>query len=329
MILHYLCVRIFKKNVIMLSRRLLRIKVIKALYAHFQSEGESVKVSRKNLRFSIDKAYDLYFQMLWLIVEVRRYAEDRIEIGRRKHLPTPEEKNPNLKFVENELIRRIEESDAVTGYLKKKSLGWSNYPELIKELYNSLVESDYYKKYMDSPQGNLKEDVELVRNFYSSPQIEDSELLESVLEEQSILWNDDLGFAIVMVVRTLEKIREAQTDIPVLEEFKSEDDPQFADKLFVDAADGFEENLRYVGKFTENWDVERIAFMDNLIMTTAIAELTTFPEIPVKVTLDEYIEIAKYYSTPGSNLFINGILDKVAETLAAEGRISKEGRGLV
>ncbi len=313
----------------MLSRRLLRIKVIKALYAHLQSQGESVKVSRKNLRFSIDKAYDLYFQMLWLIVEVRRYAEERIEIGRNKHLPTPEEKNPNMKFVENELIQRIEESDAVVGYLKKKSLGWSNYPELVKEVYGQMVASDYYKKYMDSPQGNLKEDTGLVRDFYSSPELEESELLESVLEEQSILWNDDLGFALVMAVKTLERVRASQCDIPVLEEFKSPDDPEFADKLFVEALDGFDENLRYVEKFTQNWDVERIAFMDNLIMTTAIAELTTFPEIPVKVTLDEYIEIAKYYSTPGSNTFINGILDKVAETLAAEGRIDKQGRGLV
>lgn len=313
----------------MLSRRLLRIKVIKALYAYFQSEGESVGVSRKNLRFSIDKAYDLYFQMLWLIVEVRRYTEDRIEIGRKKHLPTPEEKNPNMKFVDNELIRRIEESDAIAEYFKKRKLtGWSGSPELIRELYNLLIASDYYKAYMASPQAGLREDTEVVRAFYSSPELEDSELLESVLEEQSIMWNDDLGFALVMVVKTLEKVRRPQDDIPVLDEFKSPEDPEFADKLFVEAADGYEENLRYVEKFTRNWDVERIAFMDNLIMTTAIAELVSFPDIPVKVTLDEYIEIAKYYSTPGSNLFINGVLDKVAETLASEGKLGKLGKGL-
>lgn len=313
----------------MLSRRLLRIKVIKALYAHFQTGAADIKVSRKNLRFSIDKAYDLYFQMLWLIVAVRRYAEERIEIGRNKHLPTPEERNPNMKFVENEVVRRIEESGAVNEYLDRKKLGWANYPELIRKLYTTLTESDYYKRYMDSPRGDLREDVELVKAFYSSPELENCESLESVLEEQSILWNDDLGFAIVMVVKTLEKIREKQSDIPVLEEFKSPDDPVFADRLFVEAADGYAENLRYVERFTQNWDVERIAFMDNLIMTTAIAELTVFPDIPVKVTLDEYIEIAKYYSTPGSNLFINGILDKVAEILAEEGRITKEGRGLI
>ncbi len=288
-----------------------------------------MKAARANLRTSIDRAYDLYFQMLWLIVEVRRYAEERIEIGRHKHLPTPEERNPNTKFIGNELIRRIEESDAVVDYLKKKKLGWTNYPELIKELYTALVESDYYQKYMSSGTGDLRQDIEVVREFYSSTALEDSELLEATLEEQSVLWNDDAGFAIVMVVKTLERVRETQSDIPVLPEFKSPDDPLFADRLFVEAVDGYETNLGLVEKFTLNWDVERIALMDNLIMTTVIAELTSFPEIPVKVTLDEYIEIAKYYSTPGSNTFINGVLDKVIETLTADGRINKQGKGLI
>ncbi len=308
----------------------MRIKVIKALYALLQTgEGDNMKTVRKNLRFSIDKAYDLYFQMLWLIVEVRRHAEKVIELGRNKHLPTPEERNPNTKFVEHELIRRIEESGVVVDFLKKKKLGWSKYPELIKELYGILVESDYYKKYMDSGIGDLRQDVEVVRDFYSSAVLEENELLESVLEEQSVLWNDDLGFALVMVVKTLERIRENQSDIPVLPEFKSPDDPAFADRLLVEAADGYDDNLRLVERFTRNWDIDRIALMDNLIMTTAIAELVSFPEIPVKVTLDEYIEIAKYYSTPDSNSFINGVLDKVVETLTEEGRISKQGRGLV
>ncbi len=308
----------------------MRIKVIKGLYALLQTgEGDNIKVARKNLRFSVDKAYDLYFQMLWLIVEVRRHAEKVIELGRNKHLPTPEERNPNTKFVENELIRRIEESGVVVDFLKKKKLGWSKYPELIKELYGILVESDYYKKYMDSGIGDLRQDVEVVRDFYSSAALEDNELLESVLEEQSVLWNDDLGFALVMVVKTLERVRENQSDIPVLPEFKSPDDPAFADRLLVEAADGYDDNLRLVERFTRNWDIDRIALMDNLIMTTAIAELVSFPEIPVKVTLDEYIEIAKYYSTPDSNTFINGVLDKVVETLTEDGRISKQGRGLV
>jgi N utilization substance protein B len=315
----------------MLSRRLLRIKVVKALYAYFQAGDEGsavVRTARKNLRTSIDRAYDLYFQMLWLIVEVRRYAEARMELGRNKHLPTPEERNPNTKFVENELIRRIEESEAVNEYLKKHKLGWVNYPELIKEMYGLLTASDYYKRYMEGGRGDLADDVAVVRDFDSSAEIEDNELLEAVLEEQSVLWNDDLGFALVMVVKTLEKIREGQTDIPVLPQFKSDEDPAFADTLLVKAIDEWDDNLRMVQQFTHNWDIERIALVDNLILTTAIAELTSFPEIPVKVTLDEYIEIVKYYSTPGSNSFINGVLDKVVETLTASGRIAKAGRGL-
>ncbi len=307
----------------MLSRRLLRIKVVKALYAHLQGGEGDIKTARKNLRTSIDKAYELYFQMLWLVVEVRRYAAARIELGRAKHLPTAEERNPNTKFIENEAIRRIEESDVVVDFLKKHKLGWTNYPELIKELYGALTGSDFYRKYMDGGMGDLRQDVDLVRAFYSSPWLEDDELLESVLEEQSVLWNDDAGFAIVMVVKTLERIREGQADLPVLPEFKEPEDPAFAEKLFVEAADRYDENLRTVEKFTQNWDIERIAMMDNLILTTAITEMVAFPEIPIKVTLDEYIEIAKYYSTPGSNAFINGVLDKVAETLVAEKKIAK------
>jgi N utilization substance protein B len=313
----------------MLSRRLLRIKVVKALYAYFQSGGdENVKTSRKNLRTSIDRAYDLYFQMLWLIVEVQRYAVSRIELGKSKHLPTPEERNPNTKFIDNALIHRIEASDAVNDYLKTKKLGWNNYPELIKEIYNVLIASDYYKKYMDGGRGDWADDVAVVRNFFSSPELEENPMLEDVLEEQSVLWNDDAGFALVMVVKTLERVRENQRDIPVLPEFKSDDDPAFAERLLVGAIDQYDDNLRAVQQYTINWDVERIALVDNLIMTTAIAEMVLFPEIPVKVTLDEYIEIAKYYSTPGSNSFINGVLDKVVETLTAEGRIAQQGRGL-
>jgi N utilization substance protein B len=305
--------------------------VVKALYAWIQA-GENgavvMRAARKNLRTSIDRAYDLYFQMLWLVVEVRRYAEGRIELGRNKHLPTPEERNPNTKFIENELIRRIEESDAVVGYLKKHKLGWSNYPELVKEMYGILTASGYYKEYMDGGRGDLAQDIEVVKAFYSSEAIEDNELLDAVLEEQSVLWNDDLGFALVMVVKTLERVRDNQRDIPVLPEFKSDDDPAFADRLLVEAIDGWADNIALVQQFTLNWDIERIALVDNVIMATAIAELTSFPDIPVKVTLDEYIEIVKYYSTPGSRSFINGVLDKVVELLGSQGRITKTGKGL-
>ena len=312
----------------MLSRRLLRIKVVKSLYAHIQGDVEKVEVSLKNLRYSVDKAYELYYQMLWLIVEVRRYAEQRIEIGRRKQLPTPEELNPNTKFIENTLIDRIEQSEVINDFVQKHRLGWSAYPELIRNLYNDMISSSYYQNYMASESRSFKSDVAVVKAFFMSEGVEDNEQLETVLEEQSIMWNDDLGSALIMVVRTLEDCRASQEDIPVLPEFKTDDDWTFAKTLFSRAARNYKENLATVERFLSNWDIERIAFMDNLIMTTALTELMEFPEIPTKVTLDEYIEISKYYSSPGSNVFINGVLDRLQNELTNDGTIVKSGRGL-
>ena len=315
-------------NHIMLSRRLLRIKAVKAVYAHLKSESDSLMVSEKNLINSVDKTYDLYHQMLWLIVEVARYAEKRIELAKQKKLPTYEDLNPNTKFIDNAVIRQIEESKVLTDYLERKSLGWVKNPELIKNIYNSMVGSDYFKAYMSTPGHTYREDEKLVENFFLN-EAEDNEELEMVLEEQSIFWADDLDFALIMVMRTLGSCRAHQEDLPLLPQYKNEDDQEFVRELFRKALVNFQSYLGYIEKFTQNWDVERIAFMDNVIMATAIAELVSFPSIPVKVTLDEYIEIAKYYSTPGSSLFINGVLDKVIEQLTEEKLIAKTGRGLM
>lgn len=312
----------------MLSRRLLRIKTIKALYAHFKSESDSLIVSENNLVASVDKTYDLYHQMLWLVVEVMRHAEKRIELGKRKKLPTPEDLNPNTKFIDNLLVRQIEESDKLTTYLEKKCLGWVKYPELIKGLYNSLVESDYYKAYMANPERSYKEDVELVENFYLN-EVDDNEQVEEVLEEQSILWADDMDFALILTMRTVTSSRRGQKDLPILSKYKNDDDKEFYRELFRKTVVNFDEYQGYIDRFTQNWDIERIAFMDNVIMATAIAEVLAFDSIPVKVSLDEYIEISKYYSTNGSSHFINGVLDKVVGVLREEGRINKTGRGLL
>lgn len=312
----------------MISRRLLRIKALKALYAHLKSESESLMASEKTLIASIDKTYDLYFQMLSLIVEVARYADERQQAAMQKKLPTYEDLNPNRKFVENAVVHLIAESDSVNNYLATHKLSWARYPELIKALYLQLEQSEYYKKYMMSQERSFREDLALVTDFYTN-ELESSEMLEEVLDEQSILWNDDLGFALIMVTRTLSNMRQSHRDVKVLPKFKSEEDLEFAKELFEKAAVNYDSNLEVIEQFTRNWDIERIAFMDNVIMVTAMAELTSFPSIPVKVTLDEYIEIAKYYSTASSSTFINGVLDKVVNTLTEEGRINKSGRGLI
>ncbi|MCC8035820.1 MAG: transcription antitermination protein NusB [Rikenellaceae bacterium] len=312
----------------MLSRRLLRIKVVKALYAHFKSESDSPITSEKNLTSSVDKTYDLYNQLLWLIVEVKRYAESRIELAKSKKLPTKEDLNPNTRFVDNQMIRQIEESDKLSEYLEKKSLGWVRYPELIKSLYDSLVASDYYRNYMEAPEVSYNDDRRLVEDFYLNT-VEDNELLEEVVEEQSAYWADDIDFALILAMKTITSSRRGQPDLPISSKFKKEDDREFYKELFRKAVVKYNEYLTYIEQFTQNWDVERIAFMDNIIMVAAIAELTTFESIPVKVTLDEYIEISKFYSTPGSGHFINGVLDKVISILKQEGKINKTGRGLI
>lgn len=312
----------------MISRRMLRIKVVKALYMHLKSESDSLMASEKTLTSSIDKTYDLYFQMLSLIVELAHYAEQRQQAAMQKKLPTYEDLNPNRKFVENAVVRLIADSDSVNDYLAARKLSWAQYPELIKLLYTQLENTDYFKQYMSSQERSFREDLELVTKFYTN-ELEECEQLEDVLDEQSILWNDDLGFALVMVTRTLSNMRPSHKEVKVLPKFKSIEDLDYARELFGNAAVNFDSYLGRIEQFTRNWDVERIAYMDNIIMVTAMAELISCPSIPVKVTLDEYIEIAKYYSTHSSSTFINGVLDKVVSTLTEEGKINKSGRGLI
>ena len=181
---------------------------------------------------------------------------------------------------------------------------------------------------MNAPESSFKADVELLCTFFER-ELQECPLLDDVLEEQSILWSDDLGFVLTLVIRTLSNMRQSHQDVKMLPEFKSEEDVEFVKQLFEKTLINYNDRLSYIERFTRNWDVERIVFMDNLIMATAITELISFPSIPIKVTLDEYIDIAKFYSTPGSSTFINGVLDKIVEALKEEGKLQKAGRGLI
>lgn len=311
----------------MLSRRLLRTKVVKALFAHLKSDADNMIASEKTLVASVEKAYDLYFQIITLPVEIAEYARQRQELARKKNLPTFEDLNPNTKFVDNAVIRIIANSDAVNDRIAARKLGWKQYPELIRTLYNQLLESDYYKEYMHSAEHSLDEDRRLLERFFE--ELQNSDALEDALEEMSILWNDDLPYVVVMIQRSLASLRPSHTEIKVPAKFKSEEDPAFIRTLFEKTLIHHTRNMDYIEKFTANWDLERIVFMDNLILSCAMTELTECPSIPVKVTLDEWIEISKYYSTPGSSTFINGVLDKIVASLTEEDRIRKAGRGLI
>lgn len=311
----------------MLSRRLLRVKVAKSLYAHLKSGSDNLKASEKNLVESIDKAYDLYFQMMSFVVEVVKYAESRIEWAKQKKLPTYEDLNPNRRFVDNAVIQLIANSDSVNDVLAARRLSWVTAPDAAKEVYGRLVEADFYKRYMSAPIVTFTDDRKFVEEFYAW--LEQDEALADIVNEMSLLWADDYGFALYLAIRTVQHLKRSHTEVKVLPKFKSDDDLEFAKTLFIKSLVNYDDNQEIVDKYSKNWDVERVVFMDSLIISIAIVELKHFESIPVKVTLDEWIDIAKYYSSPTSSNFVNGVLDKIVADFTADGLINKSGRGLL
>ncbi len=312
----------------MLSRRILRTKVVKAVYAHTQCEEITPLTSEKNLVLSIDRAYDLYFHLLALVPEIAEYAAERIRIGENKKLPTYDDLHPNRKFVENKVIARLVEDENLQVELKNRKLSWSNHRDLIVALYNALIRQPFYQKYMSSEERSFREDAQLVSDIYMT-MLEEFEPLDRVLEEQSILWNDDLGFLLTMVSRTILSMREKHEAVKLMPQFKSEEDLDYAKSLLRHAIASYERISLLLDNSMKNWDIERVALMDKLILVTAIAEAENFPSIPVRVTMNEYIDIAKCYSTESSGGFINGILDKIISQLTVEGKIIKSGKGLL
>ncbi len=311
----------------MLSRRLLRVKVAKSLYAHLKSGSDNLKASEKNLVESIDKAYDLYFQMMSFVVEVAKYAESRIEWAKQKKLPTYEDLNPNRRFVDNAVIQLIANSDSINDVLAARRLSWVTAPDAAKEVYGRLVEADFYKRYMSAPIVTFTDDRKFVEEFYAW--LEQDEALADIVNEMSLLWADDYGFALYLAIRTVQHLKRSHTEVKVLPKFKSDDDLEFAKTLFIKSLVNYNNNQDIVDKYSKNWDVERVVFMDSLIISIAIVELKHFESIPVKVTLDEWIDIAKYYSSPTSSNFVNGVLDKIVADFTADGLINKSGRGLL
>ncbi len=312
----------------MLSRRILRTKVVKAVYAHTQCEGLTPAASEKNLVTSINKAYDLYFHLLALVPEIAEYAAERIRIGENKKLPTYDDLHPNRKFVENKAIVRLVEDEGLQAELKARKLSWKDNRDLIVALYNALIRQPFYMKYMASDERSFREDAQLVSDIYMT-MLEEFEPLESALESQSILWNDDLGFVLTMVSRTVLSMRESHEEIKLMEQFKSDEDLDYAKTLLRFTIAGYDRISLLLDNSMQNWDIERVALMDQIILITAIAEAENFPSIPVRVTMNEYIDIAKCYSTESSGSFINGILDRMIARLTDEGKIVKSGKGLL
>ncbi|HBB93609.1 MAG: transcription antitermination factor NusB [Bacteroidetes bacterium GWF2_49_14] len=311
----------------MISRRLLRVKALQILYAYRATENPSINRAEKELIFSIEKSYDLYHLIFLLLTDLTLYGRQRMEIARSKFFPTEEEANPNARFLDNRLIAQIEESKSFRQYIESRKLSWTNQEELIKSLYRSILEWDVYQDYMIKEEDSFEQDKKFIARLIGELILPDESFMQ-VLEEQSIYWNDDIEAIGSMVLKTLSKWKES-TGLHLLSMYSNEDDRLFVINLFRKCILHSDEYQELIKRFSENWDFERLAWMDILIMQMAITEAIHFPSIPTKVSLNEYIEISKYYSTEKSSHFINGILDKIFIQLKTDNKIQKTGRGLI
>jgi N utilization substance protein B len=244
-------------------------------------------------------------------------------------MPTPEDLSPKRRFIDNQLIAQLRSNKSFNAYLKAHKLSWVNYPHVSRLLYNKMLAWDKYEEYMSSEQHNYSSDkkfiIEIITGLFA-----ESEDLEAAFEEQSIYWNDDTEYVTVMIEKTLKKFKyEMADEAPLMPLFKNKDDEEFVRILFRKAVINTGKCSELIDHNTTNWEIERIALMDILVMQLAITEILEFPEIPVKVTLNEYIEIAKYYCTSKSSTFVNGILDNIVKEIREKGIFNKSGRGLV
>ncbi|WKZ67027.1 MAG: transcription antitermination protein NusB [Flavobacteriales bacterium] len=314
----------------MLNRRYLRIKVYQALYAYWQGDPATTSRLEKELYQGIDRVHDLYLSLMLVLGELRHVAELRMEERRKKRLPTPEDLNPNRRFVENALITGVAESEALRAECEKRRISWVGHHELFMALFKAIEESEAYKAYMAEPATSFTKDRAFVVELFSE-QVANSESLQDVYEARSIYWLEDLDLAAGLVKRVLEQWRQDGGGPQALSAITQDpaEERGFVNDLFRASIAFSDEHEALIAAKASNWEADRIAYTDMILMKMALAEVRTFDQIPVKVTLNEYIEIAKAYSTPKSKNFINGVLDKLFVELRADGRIRKVGRGLL
>ncbi|MGA1977818.1 MAG: transcription antitermination factor NusB [Bacteroidales bacterium] len=308
---------------------MLRIKALTALYAYNRREDNDLAKAEKELMFSIGKTYDLYHYLLLLLIEIAEIADEKIEQALNKKMPTPEDLNPNRRFTDNAIINQLRINQALKKHVSSSKLTWANYLHIPRMLYAKLTSWEPYYEYMNASGRSYQSDKKFITRLFAEF-LTYSEDLAACLEEQSIFWNDDMEFVIAMIEKTIRKLKtDSGDDAPLMPLFKNDEDKDFVKILFRKAVMNAKKCSGLIDRNTTNWEVERIALMDILVMQLALTEVMEFSEIPVKVTLNEYIEIAKYYCTSKSSTFVNGILDNIIKEIRIEGLIKKTGRGLL
>ena len=319
----------------MLNRRILRIKAFKVLYSSVLSDNMSLSQAEAQLELSCEATRDLYVYMLGIVSPLTKIASERIEAARAKFNPTEEEKNPNMKFAENALAGLLDADEDFQKVFKKKKFDWNQYDLFLKKVMTSVASKDYYAEYMASPKRSLAEDCQLFTRIFEEEFV-DSEELERILEDKSLYWNDDLAYSLTWCCKTLKNLAKGErwSLIPLYqsEMLKGEgveSDKYFVRKLLQASFAGYEKYSAMVADSVTGWEKERLFSTDVVLIVMGMAEAATFPTIPVKVTMNEYVEISKFYGTPKSRSFVNGLLDKLVQQLAGEGKIIKEGKGLL
>ena len=314
----------------MLNRRHLRIKVLQILYAFFQSKEIDVVKAQNELLLSVERMYDLYLYLLLTIPELKRAAETNNENRKNKLRPNESDLLPNLKWVENSLILKIEESKELNKVSSARKVNWlgAENQEIFRKMFLQVKDSETYFEFMENGLKDFEEDKKFALALFKN-EIINSEFLHNYIEDKSIYWLDDIDLCCSMALKTL-KTAAPDKEISILSLYKEDDDEkEFILNLCRNTIEMDVENEKLIETLAVNWEVDRIAKMDVLLLKMALVELQTCSSIPTKVTMNEYIEISKFYSTPKSNLFINGILDKAISQLTKEKKIKKIGRGLV
>lgn len=319
----------------MLNRRILRIKAFKVLYSSVLSGNMSLAQAESQLDVACEAARDLYIYMLGIVSPLTKIARDRIEAARAKFNPTEEERNPNMKFADNALARLLDEDADFQKIFSKKKYSWAQYDLLLKKIMNSVVTKDYYAEYMASEGTSLKEDCKLFTKIFEEEFV-DSEELEQILEEKSLYWNDDLAYSLTWCCNTFKSLAKGErwTMIPLYQSEMMagagvESDKLYVRKLLQASFAGYERYSGMVAGSVSGWEKDRLFSTDVVLIVMGLAEAATFPTIPVKVTINEYVEISKFFGTAKSRSFVNGLLDRLIQRMADEGLVAKEGKGLM
>ena len=319
----------------MLNRRILRIKAFKVLYSSVLAGNMSLAEAEAQLELSCEATRDLYIYMLGIVSPLTKIAQERIEAGKSKFNPTEEERNPNMKFAENALAKFLDEDVDFQKVFKKKKFEWMQYDLFLKKVMTSVASKEYYAEYMASDDKSLAEDCKLFTRIFEEEFV-DSEELEKILEDKSLYWNDDLAYSLTWCCKTLKNIAKGEnwSLIPLYQSEMLKGEGVESDKLFVRrllkaSFAGYERYSAMVGEAVSGWEKQRLFSTDVVLVVMGLAEAASFPTIPVKVTMNEYVEISKFYGTPKSRSFVNGLLDKLVQQLANDGQINKEGKGLL